>query len=87
MSINKNTGPVNDNGQGQSSPRSFVRGGQTTVHSLRMFGQVIGVVTIAVAAIVSCGLEIACERHIRGEEVVTHGILKRLLNGLGVGDG
>jgi len=38
MLINKNTG------QGQNSLRSFVRGGQTTIHSLRMFGQVIRVV-------------------------------------------
>ena len=56
MSINKNTGPIKDYGQGQSSLRSFVRGGQTTIHSLRMFGQVIkavaGVYFIAVAAVV-----------------------------------
>lgn len=43
MSIN-NTEPIKDEGKGQNSLRSFVRGGQTTIHSLRMFGQVIQVV-------------------------------------------
>ncbi|PCJ38660.1 MAG: hypothetical protein COA81_12495 [Alphaproteobacteria bacterium] len=46
--------------QGQSSLRSFVRGGQTTIHSLRMFAQVMRVVAgayfIAVAVVVAIWL-------------------------------
>ena len=86
-----NTEPIKDNGQGQSSLRSFVCSGQTTIHFQRMFEQVMrevaGVYLIAVAVVVGHRFEIVRERQTHDAEVVTHGVLNRLQNESGIGDG